>query len=147
MEGKDMSTGVWLDERLLQWFSDHQTVWGTGFARSMMDAGTNTVVLTVGSLFALAFVVVRRAYRPAAAVTIAVLVSTITTEALKQLFDRSRPPAEFALVHLSGASMPSTHAARTAAAAAAVLVAVRWSTSRRRLYWGAALAGGMVVVG
>jgi len=66
---------------------------------------------------------------------------------LKEFFDRARPPAEFALVHLNGASMPSTHATRTAAAAAAVLMAVTWSTSRARLYWGVVLAGGTVVVG
>ncbi|MEP7368087.1 MAG: phosphatase PAP2 family protein [Dermatophilaceae bacterium] len=142
-----MSAGVWLDEQLLRFFSEHRTVWGTGFARTMMYAGTNTAVLAVGFVFALAFVVVRRAYRPATAVTIAVLVSTIASAALKELFDRARPPAAVALVHLSGAAMPSTHAARSAAAAAAVLVAVTWSTSRARLYWGVVLAGGTVVVG
>jgi len=142
-----MRGGVWPDEQLLRLFSEHRTAWGTGFARAMMDAGTNTVVLAVGSMLALAFVVVRRAYRPATAVTIAVLVSTVAAAVLKEFFDRARPPAEFAIVHLNGASMPSTHATRTAAAAAAVLVSVTWSTSRARLYWGGVLAGGTVVVG
>ena len=142
-----MRAGVWPDEQLLRFFSEHRTAWGTGFARTIMDAGTNTAVLAVGSVLALAFVVVRRAYRAAGAVTIAVLVSTVAATVLKELFDRARPPAEFALVHLSGASMPSTHATRTAAAAAAVLVAVTWSTSRARLYWATVLAGGTVVVG
>jgi membrane-associated phospholipid phosphatase len=147
MEDKDMSGGVWLDEQLLRLFSEHRTVWGTGFARTMMDAGTNTAVLAVGAVLALAVVVVRRAYRQATAVTIAVLVSTFATATLKELFDRARPSAELALVHLSGASMPSTYTARTAAAAAAVLLAVTWSTSRTRLYWGAVLAGGTAIVG
>lgn len=141
-----MRGGVWPDEQLLRLFSEHRTAWGTGFARTMMDAGTNTAVLAVGSVL-VAFVVVRRAYRPASAVTIAVLVSTVAAAVLKEFFDRARPPAEFAIVHLNGASMPSTHATRTAAAAAAVLVAVTWSTSRARLYWGGVLAGGTVVVG
>jgi PAP2 superfamily. len=147
MEDMDMRAGVWPDEQLLRFFSEHRTAWGTGFARIMMDAGTNTAVLAVGFVLALAFVVVRRAYRPAGAVTIAVLVSTIAAAVLKEFFDRARPPAEFALVHLNGASMPSTHATRTASAAAAVLLAVTWSTSRARLYWGAVLACGTVVVG
>lgn len=146
-EDKDMSGGVWLDDQLLRLFAEHRTAWGTGFARTMMGSGTNTAVLAFGSVLALAFVVVRRTYRPASAVTIAVLVSTVAAAVLKELFDRARPPAELALVHLSGAAMPSTHATRTAAAAAAVLVAVTWSTSRARLYWGAVLAGGTGVVG
>ena len=77
----------------------------------------------------------------------AVLVSTAAAAVLKEFIDRARPPAEFALVHLDGPAMPSTHATRTAAAAAAVLLAVTWSTSRARLYWGAVLACGTVVVG
>lgn len=136
-----------MDEHLLQFFAEHRTSWGTGFARTMMDVGTSTAALAVGSVLALAFVVVRRACRPAAAVTIAVLVSTIAAAALKEVFDRARPPAELALVHLGGAAMPSTHATRTAVAAAAVLVAVTWSASRTRLYWCAVLAGGAAVVG
>ena len=44
-----MRGGVWPDEQLLRLFSEHRTAWGTGFARTMMDAGTNTAVLAVGS--------------------------------------------------------------------------------------------------
>ena len=136
-----------MDEYLLQFFSQHRTSWGTGFARIMMDVGTSTAALAVGSVLALMLVVVLRAYRPAAAVTIALIVSTIAAALLKEVFDRARPPAELALVHLSGAAMPSTHAARTAAAAAAVLVAVNWSAPRTRMYWCAVLASGTAVVG
>jgi membrane-associated phospholipid phosphatase len=138
---------VWLDQHLLQLFAENRTGWATGFARTMMYAGTNPAALAVGSLLALTFVVVRHAYRPAVAVTASVLASTIAAGVLKELFDRARPPADLVLVHLGGSAMPSTHAAGTAAAAAALLVAVTWSTSRARLYWGAVLAGGTVVVG
>ena len=85
-----MRGGVWPDEQLLRLFSEHRTAWGTGFARTMMDAGTNTLVLAVGTMLALAFVVVRRASRPASAVTIAVLVSTVAAAVLKEFFDRGR---------------------------------------------------------
>jgi len=136
-----------VDEYLLQFFSEHRTSWGTGFARTMMDVGTSTAELAVGTVLAVTLVVVRRAYRPAAAVTIALLVSTIAAAVLKAVFNRARPPAELALVHLSGPAMPSTHATRTAAAAAAVLVAVTWSAPRTRLYWCSVLAGGTAVVG
>ncbi len=136
-----------MDEYLLQFFSEHRTSWGTGLARTMMDVGTSTAALAVGSVLAVTLVVVRRAYRPAAAVTIALLISTIAAAVLKEVFDRARPPAELALVHLSGAAMPSTHATRTAAVAAAVLVAVTWSSPRNRLYGCSVLAGGTAVVG
>lgn len=142
-----INAGAGLDERLLRLIAAHRTGWGNGSARAVMDTGTSTAVLAVGVLFALALVVARRAYRPAAAVAIAGVASTIAAESLKQLVDRARPPADLALVHLAGDAMPSTHAARTAAAAAAFLVGVTWSSSRARLRWGLALAAGTVVVG
>ena len=77
-----------MDEYLLQFFSQHRTSWGTGFARIMMDVGTSTAALAVGSVLALMLVVVLRAYRPAAAVTIALIVSTIAAALLKEVFDR-----------------------------------------------------------
>jgi membrane-associated phospholipid phosphatase len=144
---KAMNPAVWLDEHLLHACAAHRTGWATGFARAVMDAGTSLAVLVAVALLASGVVVVRRAYRPAAAVTIAVIASSAAAALLKQLFDRARPPAELALVHVSGAAMPSTHAARTAAAAAAVLVAATWSTRRARRNWGLVMAAGTVAIG
>ncbi|MET9019658.1 phosphatase PAP2 family protein [Actinopolymorpha sp. NPDC004070] len=66
---------------------------------------------------------------------------------LKEFFGRARPPADLALVHITGASMPSTHAALTSAAATAVLVATTWGSTRARRLWTLILAAGCVFVG
>jgi membrane-associated phospholipid phosphatase len=142
-----MNPATWLDEHLLDVVAAHRTGWATDFARALMDAGTSLAVLVAVALLLSGVVVARRAYRPAAAVTIAVIGSTVAAAVLKQLFDRARPPAELALVHVSGAAMPSTHAARTAAAAVAVLVAATWSSESARRSWGLVMAAGTVIIG
>jgi hypothetical protein len=68
---------TWLDEHLLDVVAAHRTGWATEFARDLMDAGTSLAVLVAAALFASGVVVARRAYRPAAAVTIAVIGSII----------------------------------------------------------------------
>jgi membrane-associated phospholipid phosphatase len=142
-----MNPAGWLDEHLLDFVAAHRTDWATDFARALMDAGTSLSVLLAVALLASGVVVARRAYRAAAAVIIAVIGSTVAAAVLKQLFDRARPPADLALVHVSGMAMPSTHAARTAAAASAVFVAATWSTPRARWSWGLVMAAGTVVIG
>src|SRR5437899_5270164 len=147
MEDAVVNPGVWLDENLLHLIATHRVSWATDGARAVMDAGTNLAVMAAVALIALAIVVARRAFRTAIAVALAVIGSTVAAGMLKHFFDRARPPADLALVHLSGAAMPSTHAARTAAASTALVVAVAWSTARVRLVWGLALAAGTVVIG
>lgn len=142
-----MGIGVWLDARLMHFAAAHRTGWVTDGARALMEVGTSVAVLAVAVLTCVALVVARRGYRPAAAVLLAVVASTAAVGVLKQTFDRARPPADLALVHLSGAAMPSTHAARTAAAAAAVLVATTWTTPRVRLAWAFVLTACVVLIG
>jgi membrane-associated phospholipid phosphatase len=142
-----VNAGSWLDEHVLRLVVAHRTGWATSGARAMMDAGTSVAVLVVVGVLVVAVVVARRAYRPAVAVALAVVASTAAAGLLKQLVDRARPPADLALVHLGGAAMPSTHAARTAATATAVIVAVTWRSPRARFGWGLVLATITVVIG
>jgi membrane-associated phospholipid phosphatase len=142
-----VNPGSWLDEHVLRLVAAHRTGWATSAARAAMDAGTSVAVVVIAGVLAVAVVVARRTYRPAVAVALAVIASTVAAGLLKQLFDRARPPADLALVHLGGPAMPSTHAARTAAAATAVLVAVTWTSPKARFGWGLVLATITVVIG
>ena len=96
-----------------------------------MQLGSNKV-LAVGALLALLVVLLRRWYRPALAVALAGPLATIAAGLLKAVFDRARPPVELALFHVNGASFPSTEAARTSAAAMALLLGAQWSSTRAR---------------
>ena len=132
------------DEHLLALVAAHRSGAATWSALAVMAAGTSTAVVALVALVAL---VVLRAYRPAVAAGLAVVAATVAAAALKQLVGRARPPADQALVHLGGASMPSTHAARTAAVAAAVWAAVAWSSARARRTGAVVLGWGVAVVG
>ncbi|NYH92768.1 phosphatase PAP2 family protein [Actinopolymorpha rutila] len=125
----------------------HRSDWATGAARTLMWIGTTPAALAVIALLAVLVVVARRAYRQGAAVVLAVATAGVAARLLKEVIDRARPPADLALVHLAGASMPSTHAALTSAAATAVLLATRWTSSRARFPWALALAAGAALVG
>lgn len=135
------------DEHLLALVAAHRSGAATWFALAVMAAGTSTAFVAAGAVVALVAVVVLRAYRPAVAAGLAVVAATVAAAALKQLVGRARPPADLALVHLGGASMPSTHAARTAAVAAAVWAAVAWSSARARRVGTVVLGCGVAVVG
>lgn len=139
--------GGWLDGGLLRVVVDHRAGWATAAAQALMDVGTSALALAVVALLAVALVLVRRAYRPAVAVALAVVAATAAAGMLKEVIDRARPPADLALVHLSGPGMPSTHAARTAAAATAIMAAATWATPRIRLTWGLVLGAGTALIG
>jgi membrane-associated phospholipid phosphatase len=136
-----------MDERILRFVAAHRGEWANSFARAFMEVGTNLVLLAVFAAAGLIAVVVLRAYRPALAVLIAVVVSSFAAGVLKNVIDRARPPAEFAIVHIAGPSMPSTHAARTSAAASALVAAVTWTTPRLRKRVTALLACAVFIVG
>ncbi|MGW5366435.1 phosphatase PAP2 family protein [Actinopolymorpha pittospori] len=142
-----MGVSEWLDEGLLRFVDAHRTSWATGGANALMGIGTSAAALAVLALLAIGVVVARREYRPAVAVPVAVIASTVVAAGLKQVIDRARPPTDLALVHLGGAAMPSTYAAATSAAAAAVVVATTSATPRWRLLCGIVVAAGTVLIG
>jgi len=132
-----------LDVDLLQFVAAHRFDELTWVARAVMAIGTDVRVWAAGTLVALVATVALRAWRVAATVAFSVLVAVAAAGVLKQLIDRARPPADLALVHLAGPAMPSTHAALSAAAGTAVLLAL--SPALRRAYLGVLIA--MVVLG
>jgi len=142
-----MGLSSWLDDGLLGFAVAHRTDWATGSAQALMEIGTSAMALALVALLAVGVVVARSAYRPAGAVLLAVVAATAAAAVLKHVFDRARPPADLALVHLGGTSMPSTYAAATAAAAAAVSVAMSSVATRYRVLIATALAAGTVGIG
>jgi membrane-associated phospholipid phosphatase len=138
---------TWPDARVLSWVVAHRFPLGDNAARAVMLVGTHRLVLAAAALLGLAWVVARRRYRLGAAVVLAVVVSALVAEVLKETMGRGRPPASAALVHAGGLSMPSTDAALTAAAAVALYLGVTWLEPGRRRLVGAVLVAGVLAVG
>lgn len=138
---------TWPDATVMSWIAAHRFPLGDQAARAVMLAGTHRLVLAAAVLLCLAYVVVRRRYRLGAAVVLAVVVSALLAEVLKEIIGRDRPPASAALVHAGGLSMPSTDAAVTSAAAVALYLGLTWLERGRRRLVGGVLVAGVTMIG
>jgi undecaprenyl-diphosphatase len=126
---------------------DHRTHLFNVLTYRVMQAGTSRDVLLAGALLAMLVVVWRRAYRPAVAAAVSLVVASEVVALLKPVIDRSRPPARLALSHVSAPAFPSTHAAITSAVAVALLVCVQWGSRRRTIEAAVALGSAVVFIG
>ena len=133
--------------RVLQFIADHRVAWATAGADAVMAAGTTTLGLAICATLTLVVVVLLRAYRPAVAGAVALLVAGVASHALKHVFDRPRPPVTLSLVTVTSSSFPSSQAAQTAAVAVAVLVAATWGSARTARAAAATLATLLLLVG
>lgn len=134
------------DEQLLRFLDRHQSRSANDFVVFVMQLGSDKLLATA-AVVALVVVVIRGWYLPAVAVAVATPTATLAANLLKLVFDRARPPIELALLHVNGPSMPSTEAARTSAAAVALLLAVRWSGPLTRRLAATLLGLGLLTVG
>lgn len=122
-----------VDDSLVTFLADHRVPVLNRLSRGAMAVGTNPVVIIIVIVAGAVYMVRRRQWRLACAVALAFVMSVLVTGGLKVWIDRSRPPAHLALVQVAGPSMPSTHAAWTAAVAVVVLLMVEWRWPRVRL--------------
>ncbi|MEO7556820.1 MAG: phosphatase PAP2 family protein [Acidimicrobiales bacterium] len=136
-----------IDERVVRFLADHRFSLSDRLARAAVTAGTNRVLLLIAAAIAIAYVARASQWRAAAATTLAVVSAGLVANGLKLLIDRARPPADLAIVHAAGSSMPSTDAALTAAAGLAVVLAVSWPTLSIRRAGIGAIGAGVVVIG
>ena len=135
------------DASLMNWVTAHRTAWATQISRAVMAAGTHLAVLGVLTLLVLGYLLVRRRWAVIVTVAGAAVISLVAAGVLKSVVGRPRPPADVALVHAGGFSMPSTDSAVTAAVAVAFFLATSWSTRPARALFGAVLALAVLGVG
>ena len=140
------SSPVSFDEDVLRFLNGHRSSAATAFVRFVMHLGSPKMIAT-GTVFGLVLVIAGRWYRPALAVFLAAPFAALAANLLKDVFERPRPPAELALLTVGGFSMPSTEAARTSAAAMALLFGARWSSRLIRRCVAAGLAVALLAVG
>ena len=129
-----------IDQRVLDALVAHRTAALDELARQMgaLDKA-GVMMLSVAAVVGLVLVITRQ-WRATIVVAVSVIVARASAIVLKDVFQQRRPPRRLALVHADGWAMPSDHAAFTAAAAVALVLAIDWgSPGQRRL--------GAVVVG
>lgn len=114
-------------------------------AASRLDKA-GIAMLVIAAIIATALVA-RSQWRAMVTVTLAVLVAQALATGLKDVIAEPRPPRHLMLVPAAGWAMPSTHAAYSAAAAVALVLAVRWASDAWRLVAAAVLAMAAASVG
>lgn len=132
---------------LIDWVVSHRTAWATQISRALMAVGTHLAVLGVLTLAVLGYLLIRRRWAVIVTVTGAAIISLVAAGVLKSVIGRPRPPADLALVHVDGYSMPSTDGAVTAAVGVALFLATSWSTRRPRALFGVLLVVAVMGVG
>jgi membrane-associated phospholipid phosphatase/phosphoglycolate phosphatase-like HAD superfamily hydrolase len=118
-----------LDARANAFVAAHRTAALTSFFTGYTGLG-RWLVLAVATVAVLAALAWRSRRREAAFLLIVMTVSPLLNLALKHLFARARPPAESAVLSVSGYAFPSGHAMSSAAFAVALAV-IAWPTRWR----------------
>lgn len=105
-----------LDRALLAWLRPHpdtHDALGPAWVEEAVADLTALGGISVLALFAVAvmgFLIIQRKHLSAAMLPFALAGGVVLSESLKGLFERDRPPAEFAAVETINASFPSGHA-------------------------------------
>ncbi len=118
-----------LDARVNAFVAAHRTATLTAFFRGYTGLG-QWLVLTIATVAVIAALAWRARRREAAFLLVVMSVSPLLNLALKQLFERARPPIESAVLSASGYAFPSGHAMSSATFALA-LVVIAWPTRWR----------------
>ncbi len=127
-----------IDDRWLRLMVDVRTPPLKALALVFNALGLVYVTLPV-RLAAAGFLAWRRRWWHVAAFVSAMVVSEVLIGRLKVVYDRPRPPARFAEVHTTGASLPSGHAVAASVTTVAIVIAL-FPDGPRRFWWGVGAA-------
>lgn len=123
------STPGGLDARVNAFVEAHRSAALTTFVTGYTGLG-QWLVLTAATVAVIAALAWRARRREAVFLLIAMTMSALLNPALKQLFERVRPPAESAVLSVNGYAFPSGHATSSATFALALAV-IAWPTRWR----------------
>jgi undecaprenyl-diphosphatase len=137
----------WFDQRLLDVLAARRVSAIDRFAEaaSSLNHGGNAMLIV--AVIVGITLVARRQWRALLTVTLSVVVAGIVTGGLKELIAAPRPPRELMMAPAFGWSMPSSHAAYSAAAAVALVLAVQWTSPAWRRLTAGLLAAAVACVG
>jgi undecaprenyl-diphosphatase len=128
-----------IDTQVVTYLAEHRTWLLDRAALATMYIGSHRAPQALVGLAAFGIVMWMRNWRAGVAAGSALILSTFSSEVLKDLIGRHRPGPGLAMVAAGGSSFPSGIAAMTSAIAVAVFLTVAWPASIVRLLAAAAL--------
>lgn len=133
------------DEAVLNWLTDHRTVWLTGPAIAVTDAGGAAGILLV--VVVVGTVLSRRARSlvPAVVLIGSVVAAVSASTLVKTLVERGRPPLVTQVLAETDYSFPSGHATGAMAGFGMIAVALGYGLPAGRR-WALLLAAGVLTV-
>jgi undecaprenyl-diphosphatase len=137
----------WIDRRVLEVLAAGRLSVIDRLANAASRLDQEGIAMLVTVVIIVTVLVARSQWRAIVTVTLAVLVAKLLASGLKDVIAEPRPPRRLALVSASGWAMPSTHAAYSAAAAVALVLAVCWTSAVWRRVGAAVLASAAAAVG
>lgn len=135
------------DRWLLETIDGHRVGLITALSRHLMTIGHTAPGVIACVLIGLVLVIALRLWRAAGAACIAFLIAGETTNILKDLIERPRPPVSLAIVPAYGYSMPSSVSSTIGAATLAFFLTVVWRSPQQRKVVGIVLAATLVAIG
>ncbi len=127
-----------VDDHWLNLMLNVRTAPLTAIAKVFNALGLVYVTLPVRLVVA-GYLAWRRRWWHFAAFVSAMVVSEILIGTVKNVYDRTRPPLHDALVHTTGASLPSGHAVAASVTSVAIVIAL-FPNGPRRFWWGVGAA-------
>lgn len=122
-----------MDRSILDWVVTNRPDWMVDVATFLHHIGDDTVLLPVTLVLLAAGFLTGRSSARTVAPFVSMVATVIVVGLAKFVFDRDRPPLAGRLVETSSASMPSGHAAYSAALAATAWVLLSGHPRRREL--------------
>lgn len=119
---------------------------GSGFALAVSNIGGTQIALFVAALAATVLAVLRH-WHGVLMVALSAATAQLTVQIIKHLVERPRPDAEDQLVHASGFSFPSGHAATSVAVYATLTILAIRAVDRGRHRVAIGFAGALLVSG
>ena len=140
--------GALLDGPVQHFFLRHREAWLTTVMRGITDLGNSAVLIGLILLVGLAWWARTRTWRPLWLLAGAYLGAWLTSDTVKDLTHRARPPAAQAIGHWTGFAFPSGHTTKATAVygmLAALLASATPRWGRKVTLWtAAAVVAGLV---
>jgi membrane-associated phospholipid phosphatase len=135
-----------VDQSVLEWFVEHREPWLTTVMQAVTVLGGSSFLIVLVLGLGVRYRVRHATWRPFALLGSAYVGAWALSNTIKELADRARPPAAFAIGHYDSPAFPSGHATHAAAVWIMVAVVLTLSTSRKRTFITWAAAGSIVAV-
>jgi membrane-associated phospholipid phosphatase len=137
----------WFDQRLLEVLAARRVSAIDRFAEAANSLDHRGNAMLIVAVIVGITLVARREWLAMLTVSLSVLVADIVASGLKDLIAEPRPPRELMMAPAFGWSMPSSHAAYSAAAAVALVLSVEWASPAWRRLTAGLLAAAAASVG